>query len=387
MRPHALVAAAAEVPRARVAAVVAQRARAREAGAVAGRRMPAAEMGASPPRVEAALVRVMALQSQAAAVAHGFVAPAALAGSRLTARGAAPELPSAAHAQKAAMLHSAARSATARVVGPHQRVRREARLRWESPPALEDEGSQRAPAGCGLPRAACFRACRDEPGGPPRLRLARPPWAMCPEQAAAPALRASAEHGLQGHLQSRCLPVRLVGRGQDVPVVRGLQVSPPPARRAVRGADRRLRESAKRDLPEHLRSRCLPVRLVGRGQDVPVVRGLQVSPPPARRPVRGVDRRLRESAKRDLPEHLRSRCLPVRLVGREQDVPVVRGLQVSRPPAWRPVPAADRRLRESAGHGLQGHWRSQSFLERRVAQESDEFLGRALRGCSAWLGQ
>jgi len=148
-----------------------------------------------------------------------------------------------------------------------------------------------------------------------------------------------------------------------------------------------LQASAEHGLPEHLRSQCLPVRLVGRGQDVPVVRGLQVSPPPARRPVRGVDRRLRESAKRDLPEHLRSRCLPVRLVGREQDVPVVRGLQVSRPPARRPVPAADRRLRESAGHGLQGHLRSQSFLERRVAQESDEFLGRALRGCSAWLGQ
>ena len=170
--PHALVVVAAEVPRARVAAA-AQRAPAREAGAVAGRRSPAAEMGASP-RVQAALVHVRARHSPAAAVAHGFAVPAALAGSRLAARAAAPELPSAAHAQKA-MLRSAARLAAARVVDPHQRAGREARLRWECPPAREDGGSQRAPAGCGPRQASCSRACRDEPGGPLRLGLARPP--------------------------------------------------------------------------------------------------------------------------------------------------------------------------------------------------------------------
>ena len=155
-------------------------------------------------------------------------------------------------------------------------------------------------------------------------------------------------------------------------------------------ADPAPQASARRDLQGHWPSHCLPVRPAGRGRDVPVVRGLQVSQRLGWRLVPGADRPLQELAKHGLPEHLQSQCLAVCQAAQGQDVPVVPELQVFQRLAARPVPAADRRLREPAKHGLQGHWRSQSFPGRRVARESDGSLGQALqvrRGRLAWLGQ
>jgi hypothetical protein len=159
VRPHASGAEAAVAPHAPVAGAAGQRAPAREAGAVAARLSPAAEVVASPPPAagsdapapeERVAVHATERRSRAErAVPH---APAALAP---VARVAALELPLAACAPLEAVQHSAIRPARERAVGPHQRVLRAARLHWGCWP--------RVPATCAPRQAGCSRERQDAP--------------------------------------------------------------------------------------------------------------------------------------------------------------------------------------------------------------------------------